>query len=89
MYWLGRNSALTIQNKLMVSQQVLKLTYVYGIQLWGCMRKCEIVQIQRFQNKILMNVVNAPWYEYVRNNDLYRDLKVETVQETIKKIAVV
>jgi hypothetical protein len=50
MYWLmGRHSALSVHNKLMLYQQVLKPVRAYGIQLWGCTRNV----IQRFQNRIL------------------------------------
>jgi hypothetical protein len=40
--------------------------------------------IQRFQNKVLRGIVDAPWY--VRNSDLRRDLNVESVTD-IKKLA--
>jgi len=39
--------------------------------------------IQRFQNKVLRNVVNAPWY--IRNNDLHRDLEVDVVSSEIQR----
>jgi hypothetical protein len=40
--------------------------------------------IQRFQNKVLKCIVNAPWY--VQNND-HRDLGIETVTDIIAKFA--
>jgi hypothetical protein len=84
MYWLlGRTSELTVHNKIMLYKQVLKPVWAYGIQLWGCASKSNIEVIQRFQNKVLRNIVNAPWY--VRNSDLHRDLGVEMVAEEIKK----
>jgi len=33
---MGRYSALSVYNKLMLYQQVLKPVWTYGIQLWGC-----------------------------------------------------
>lgn len=57
----------------------------YGIQLWGCAQKSNIKIIQRFQNKVLRKMVNAPWY--VRNSDLHRDLGIPTVEDTTKKFA--
>jgi len=33
---MGRYSALSVYNKLMLYQQVLKPVCTYGIQLWGC-----------------------------------------------------
>jgi uncharacterized protein YeeX (DUF496 family) len=41
--------------------------------------------IQRYQNKVLKFIVNAPWY--VRNSDLHRDLRIETVTDIITKFA--
>ena len=58
---------------------------MYGIQLWGCARKTHIQKIQRFQNKVLRTIVNAPWY--VRNDDLHRELGIPMVTDVIKHIA--
>jgi hypothetical protein len=35
--------------------------------------------IQRFKNKMLKCIVQAPWY--IRNSDLYRDLGIDTVTD--------
>jgi hypothetical protein len=37
-----------------------------------------IIIIQRFQNKILSNIVDAPWY--IKNPGLHRDLQGEMVK---------
>ena len=47
--------------------------------------KSNIDIIQRFQNKILRSIVNAPWY--IRNNDLHRDLEVDAVFSEIQRFA--
>jgi len=86
MYWLiGRNSSLSQHNKLLLYKQILKSIWTYGIQLWGCTKQSNIDIIQRFQNKVLRNMVNAPWY--VRNNDLRRDLQVNDVSSEIQRFA--
>ena len=86
MYWLiGRNSSLTISNKLLLYRQILKPIWTYGIQLWGCTKKTNVKIIQTFQNKVLRCIVDAPYY--IRNDNLHRDLKMETVDDEIKKIA--
>lgn len=86
MYWLlGRNSKLSTYNKLLLYKQILKPIWTYGIQLWGCASKSNIQIIQRFQNKALRNIVDAPWYS--RNRDIDRDLQMDTVDETIAKFA--
>lgn len=86
MHWLlGRNSKLTTYNKLLLYQQVLKPIWTYGIQLWGCTKKSNIEIIQRFQNKVLRGIVDAPWY--IRNSDIHRDLEVNYVEKEISKYA--
>lgn len=87
MHWLlGRNSQLAIENKLLLYKQVLKPIWAYGIQLWGCTKKTNLKMIQTFQNKVLRNITNAPWY--VRNDNLHRDLEVEYVKDVVKKYAI-
>jgi hypothetical protein len=86
MYWLlGRNSELSIRNKIILYKQVLRPVWSYPIQLWGCASDSNIQVIQRYQNKVLKCIVNAPWY--VRNSDLRRDLGIETVTDIIAKFA--
>ena len=78
-------SALSLHNKLVLYSQMLKPIWTYGIQLWGCAAQNTIAVIQRFQNKVLRDIVNAPWY--VRNVDLHRDLNVEMVTAAIRRFA--
>jgi hypothetical protein len=57
--------------------------WAYGIQLWGCTKLSNTAIIQRFQNKILRNIIDAPWY--VRNADLHTDLNMEMVTAEIRR----
>src|SRR5215475_2440421 len=57
-YWvMGRQSAMSTHNKLVLYKQILKPVWTYGIQLWGCTKPSNIAIIQRFQNRVLRNVV--------------------------------
>lgn len=86
LYWLlSRNSPVSLNNKLLLYNQTIKPIWTYGIQLWGCAKKCDIQTIQKNQNKILRTIVDAPWY--IRNDDLHRDLKIKTVFEETKFFA--
>ena len=86
MYWLiGRNSSLSLHNKHLLYKQILKPVWTYGIQLWGCTKQNNIDIIQRFQNKVLRHMVNAPWY--IRNKELHRDLQVDVVSSEIQRFA--
>lgn len=86
LYWmLGRTSRLSIQNKTLIYKVVLKPVWTYGIQLWGTTSNSNIEILQRFQNKILRMVVNAPWY--VPNTVIHRDLGMLSVKEEIGKFS--
>jgi hypothetical protein len=74
---LGRNSELSIHNKLILYKQVIRPLWNYGIQLWGCASDANIKMIKRYQNKEMKCIVSAP--SYVRNSNLHRDLGIETV----------
>jgi hypothetical protein len=86
MFWhMGRGSALSIHNKLMLYKQVLKPVWTDGIQLWGCTKQSNTDIIQRFQNKVLRNIIDATWY--IRNGDLDMDLQMEMVTNEIGRFA--
>ena len=59
--------------------------WTYVIQLWGCTGQSNRNIIQRYQNRVLRGIVDAPWY--IRNDNLHKDLDVETVDCVIKKYA--
>jgi hypothetical protein len=63
----------------------LKPVKTYSIQLWGYTKQSIIDIIQRFQNKVHRNIVDAPWY--IRNTDFHRDLQMEMVLNEIGKFA--
>ena len=82
-HWmLCKNSALSIDNKLLLYKAIIKPIWTYGIQLWGTTSASNRDIIQRTQSKILRSLTGAPWY--IRNKNLYSDLKMDTVDETIK-----
>ena len=86
MYWLiGKNASLSLHNKLLFYKQILKPIWTYDIQIWGCTKQRNIDIIQRFQNKVIRNMVNALWN--IRNNDHDRDLQVNVVSSEIQRFA--
>lgn len=83
-YWLiGRRSKLSLSNKMLVYKAVIKPIWTYGLQLWGAAANSTIQCIERFQNKTLRVICDAPYF--VRNVDIIKDLKVNTVREEISK----
>jgi len=55
------------------------------VKLGGTTANSNIEIIQRFQNKYLRIIVNAPWY--VTNDTLHHDLNVPYVRDEIKKLS--
>lgn len=82
MYWLlGRKSALSLKNKILLYKVQLMPIWTYGIQLWGTASNSNLEILQRFQSKLLRAAANAPWY--ISNVILHNDLQVKTVKEII------
>ena len=52
---LGRIFKLSIENKLLIYNQIFKPIWTYGAQFWGCPSEKNVNIIQHFQNK-------EPWY---------------------------
>ncbi|PNF41330.1 hypothetical protein B7P43_G17039 [Cryptotermes secundus] len=86
MHWLiGRKSELSTENKLLVYKTILKPIWTYGASLWGTASTSNIEMLQRFQNKVLRAIVNAP--RYVPNRLLHADLGTPTVREETTNIS--
>lgn len=84
LYWLlGRNSVLSVDNKLLLYNSLLKPIWTYGIPLWGVASNSNIMCLQRAQNAVLRNIVNAPWFTC--NIEIHDYLNCPTVFEEIKK----
>ena len=78
---IGKNSHLSIEYKLLNYKAVMKLIWSYGIELWGCASKSNMVIMQRSQSKILRAIANAP--RYVTNNTLHTDFNIPYVRDVI------
>ncbi|KAH8385844.1 hypothetical protein KR200_001937 [Drosophila serrata] len=84
MTWLlGRNSQVSIENKILLYKAILKPVWTYGIQLWGTASNSNIEILQRFQSKMLRKIVNAPFY--VTNVNIHNDLNIPFVKDVIRK----
>lgn len=84
LWLLGRNSKLSIDNKLLVYKSILKPVWMYGLQLWGSASNSSIIRIQRMQNIILRTISNVPWY--VTNAEIHEHLGMPTVKEELTKV---
>ena len=80
--WLiGKKFNLFIENKLLIYKAVIKPIWTYGIELWGCASKSNIVIMQRSQSKILRAIANAP--QYVTYHTLHTDFNISYVSNVI------
>lgn len=83
MYWLlGRNSALSIANKVLLYKQVLRPVWTYACELWGCTKPSNRYLIESFQAKVLRSMVDAPWF--TTNESIREELGIESVSDYIK-----
>ena len=83
-HWLiGRRSNLSLANKKLIYSSIFKPVWTYGCELWGTTRDSNRVIIERFQNKFMRTITKAPFY--VTNDQLRRDLDLDSISETIRK----
>lgn len=86
MYWLiGRNSKLSMDNKLLLYKTILKPIWTYACQLWGTASVSNTERIERFQSKTLRLITNAPWF--VPNWIILQDLHLLSVKEDIQNFS--
>ncbi|KAJ8737403.1 hypothetical protein PYW07_000674 [Mythimna separata] len=83
LWLLGRQSALSLSNKLRVYCSIIKPIWTYGIQLWTSASKSNIMCIQRAQNNILRVIAAAPWY--TRNSEIHEYLEIPIILEETKR----
>ena len=85
--WLiGRHSKLSLDNKILIYNSIIKPIWTYGLQLYGNASNSNIELIQRVQSKILRSMTGAPFY--INNDSIHRDLnmpKVKTEFEQAKE----
>jgi hypothetical protein len=77
----GKNPHQSIDDKLFIYKAAVEPIWSYGIELWGCASKSNIVIIRRSQSKILRAIANAP--QYVTNHNLHTAFSIPYVSEVI------
>ena len=71
---------------MLIYRTILKPIWAYGIPLWSTASNSNTEILQRYQNKVLRAIVNAPWC--VSNEVIHADLKVPTIREEITNFSV-
>jgi len=62
---------------------ILKPVWTYDIQLWGTASNLNIKILQRYQSKVLRQIVNPPFY--ISNANIHKDLGIPFAKEEIAK----
>lgn len=63
MDWLiGLKSQLTTENKILLYTTILNPIWAYEAQIWVTAAKSHLEILQRFQNKAIRTILNAPYY---------------------------
>lgn len=83
MWLINSKSTLSLENKVLVYNSIIKPIWSYGIQLWGTASASNIEKLQRRQSKILRTITGAPWY--FKNSNLHKDLNIPKVVEEARK----
>jgi hypothetical protein len=78
---LDTRSRLTLNNKILIYNSIIKPLWTYGLELWGSTKPTNLQKIQSLQSKIIRKIANAPYY--VSNITLHNDLKVPFVRDLV------
>ena len=83
--WLiGAHSKLSLDNKVLIYNSIIKPIWTYGLQLYGNASNSNIEVIQRAQSKILRAMTGAP--RYVSNENIQKDLQIPPVKKEFQLI---
>ncbi|ENN74747.1 hypothetical protein YQE_08685, partial [Dendroctonus ponderosae] len=82
---LNRRSQMSVRNKLLLIKSVIRPAMTYPSTVWGYAAKTYLRQLQATENKLLRMAIDAPWF--VRNTQIYRDLKWEPLRDFLQRKA--
>jgi hypothetical protein len=80
---LENRSSLSLDNKVLLYNAILKPIWTYGLEIWGSAKPSNISRVQTLQSKILRKICNAPFY--VSNLTLHKRVKVPFVKDLAVK----
>ncbi|GFV13955.1 uncharacterized protein TNCV_524321 [Trichonephila clavipes] len=82
----GRNSHLSIENKVLFYTAVMRPILAYASPVWGYAAKTNINILDTMQNSLIRMIVKAT--RYMRNDDIRIALKINSFKSHIQKIAI-
>ncbi|GFY09596.1 uncharacterized protein TNCV_380912 [Trichonephila clavipes] len=83
---IGRNSHLSIENKVLLYTAVMRPILAYASPVWGYAAKTYINILDTLQSSLTRMIVKAT--RYMRNDDIRNALKITRFKSHIQKIAI-
>ncbi|GFV66690.1 RNA-directed DNA polymerase from mobile element jockey [Trichonephila clavipes] len=83
---IGRKYKLNRHNKMLIYTLILKPLLTYASPIWAHAARTNINLIERSQNAILRQILDAHWY--MRNADIRTSCNIPTIRQSIRKIAI-
>ncbi|GFW38583.1 probable RNA-directed DNA polymerase from transposon X-element [Trichonephila clavipes] len=83
---IGRNSHLSIENKVLLYTAVMRPILAYASPVWGYAAKTNINKLDTLQNSLIRMIVKAT--RYMRNDDICKDLKINSFKAYIQNNAI-
>ncbi|GFV62131.1 uncharacterized protein TNCV_4109341 [Trichonephila clavipes] len=82
---IGRNSHLSIENKVLLYTAVMRPIIAYASPVWGYAAKTNINILDTLQNSLIRMIVKAT--RYMRNDDICKALKITSFKTHIQNLA--
>lgn len=82
---LGKYSKLDLRTKLTIYKTVLRPQITYGALTWLNTSNTNKRDLEVLQNSTMRIITGAPWF--VRNNQLRRDLSLESLEEHLRSLS--
>ncbi|GFT94512.1 probable RNA-directed DNA polymerase from transposon X-element [Trichonephila clavipes] len=82
----GRNSHLSIENKVLLYTAVMRPILAYASPVWGYAAKTNINKLDTLQNSLIRMIDKAT--RYMRNDDIRKDLKINSFKAYIQNTAI-
>ncbi|GFT43336.1 RNA-directed DNA polymerase from mobile element jockey [Trichonephila clavipes] len=79
---ISRKCKLPIRHKVLLYKLFLRPILLYASPIWASAAVTHLKKLHVSQNKHLRKLTNAPWF--VRNEILYKDLKIDPILDFIK-----
>lgn len=81
---MKKDTKLSIKLKRQLYMQCIRPILTYACPAWHNLKPTQLKRLETTQNKILRNMIGAPWF--LPNKNIRKDLKIPTIEEYIKDL---